>query len=81
MTINVTRTSGLNLLTAAITLWNTIYLEHAITTTGHPVDDPLLDHLSPLGWRHISLTGEYTWNNPRQPKAGKLRLLRRRATP
>jgi hypothetical protein len=30
------RASGLNLLTAAITLWNTVYLDHAITTTGHP---------------------------------------------
>ncbi|MEC5156101.1 TnpA family transposase, partial [Cryobacterium sp. CAN_C3] len=66
------RASGLNLLTAAITLWNTVYLDHAITTTGHPTDDPLLDHLSPLGWEHINLTGDYTWNNPRQPKAGKL---------
>ncbi|MFM9921335.1 Tn3 family transposase [Lacisediminihabitans sp. H27-G8] len=75
------RASGLNLLTAAITLWNTVYLEHTITTTGHPVDDPLLDHLSPLGWEHINLTGDYTWNNPRQPKAGKLRPLRRPGTP
>ena len=71
------RAAGLNLLTAAITLWNTVYLDHAITTTGHPTDDPLLDHLSPLGWEHINLTGDYTWNNPRQPKAGKLRPLHR----
>ena len=71
------RASGLNLLTAAITLWNTVYLEHTVTTTEHPADDPLLDHLSPLGWEHINLTGDYTWNNPRQPKAGKLRPLRR----
>ena len=69
------RASGLNLLTAAITLWNTVYLDHAITTTGHPTDDPLLDHLSPLGWEHINLTGDYTWNNPRQPKSVKLRPL------
>lgn len=75
------RASGLNLLTAAITLWNTVYLEHAITTTGHPADDPLLDHLSPLGWEHINLTGDYTWNNPRQPKAGKLRPLRHPGNP
>jgi len=71
------RASGLNLLTAAITLWNTVYLDHALTTTGHPTNDPLLDHLSPLGWEHINLTGDYTWNNPRQPKAGKLRPLHR----
>lgn len=75
------RASGLNLLTAAITLWNTVYLEHAITTTRHPTEDPLLDHLSPLGWEHITLTGDYTWNNPRQPKGGKLRPLRRPGNP
>ena len=40
-------------------------------------DDPLLDHLSPLGWEHINLTGDYIWHSPRQPKAGKLRPLRR----
>ena len=34
------RASGLNLLTAAITLWNTVYLDHAITTTGHPTCCP-----------------------------------------
>ncbi|SEO06915.1 Tn3 transposase DDE domain-containing protein [Cryobacterium luteum] len=62
------RASGLNLLTAAITLWNTVYLEHTITTTKHPADDPLLDHLSPLGWEHINLTGDYTWNTPANPK-------------
>jgi len=75
------RASGLNLLTAAITLWNTVYLEHTITTTEHPADDPLLDHLSPLGWEHINLTGDYTWNNPRQPKPGRLRPLRRPGSP
>ena len=52
-----------------------------ITTTGHPADDPLLDHLSPLGWEHINLTGDYTWNNPRQPKPGNLRPLRRPGSP
>jgi len=69
------RASELNLLTAAITLWNTVYLEHTITTTEHPADDPLLDHLSPLGWEQINLTCDYMWNNPRQPKPGKLRPL------
>ncbi|MEC5155348.1 hypothetical protein RCH23_002744 [Cryobacterium sp. CAN_C3] len=54
-----------------------VILEHTVTTTEPPTDDPLLDHLSPLGWEHINLTGDYTWNNPRQPKAGKLRPLHR----
>ena len=28
---------------------------------GLPVDDNLLEHLSPLGWEHINLTGTYAW--------------------
>jgi hypothetical protein len=56
------RASGLNLVTAAIVLWNTVYLEratHGLRGTGHAVDDVLLQYLSPLGWEHINLTGDY----------------------
>ena len=71
------RASGLNLVTAAIVLWNTVYLERAITTLS--AQDPTLDltlvqHLSPLGWEHINLTGNYTWRNPIKP--GRYRTLR-----
>ena len=58
------RASGLNLIVAAIVLWNTVYLEraiHALKTHGQTVDDTLLQHLSPLGWDHINLTGDYVW--------------------
>jgi len=58
------RASGLNLVTAAITLWNTVYLERAIETInnrGQMIDKSLLKHLSPLGWEHINLTGDYVW--------------------
>ncbi|PCS21217.1 Mobile element protein [Candidatus Enterovibrio escicola] len=61
------RASGLNLVTAAIVLWNTIYLEKAVETLrkqGIEVDDKLLQHISPLGWEHIALTGEYRWPSP-----------------
>jgi hypothetical protein len=47
----------------AIVLWNTVYLEpavQALTTRGYAVDESLLQHLSPLGWDHIALTGDYT---------------------
>ena len=57
------RASGLNLLTAAIVLWNTVYLDRAITTLnqeGNATDPELLRFLSPLGWEHINLTGDYT---------------------
>ncbi len=54
------RASGLNLVTAAIVLWNTVYLDRAIKALinqGQSVDENLLQHLSPLGWEHINLTG------------------------
>ena len=52
------RASGLNLVTAAIILWNTVYLERAVQALqeyGQITDLSLLRHLSPLGWNHINL--------------------------
>jgi TnpA family transposase len=58
------RASGLNLLVTAITLWNTRYLNRAIAALREAEDIPdhLLAHLSPLGWEHINLTGDYVWS-------------------
>jgi len=73
------RASGLNLVTAAIVLWNTVYLDRAIQAIknhGQPVDDNLLQHLSPLGWEHINLTGDYVWRQSRKVDRGKYRPLR-----
>ena len=59
------RASGLNLLTAAIILWNTVNLERTTALIHRfekqPVDQALLAHLSPLSWEHINLTGDYHW--------------------
>jgi TnpA family transposase len=47
------RASGLNLVVAAIILWNTVYLERAsrlLRQKGRNISDELLVHLSPLGW-------------------------------
>ena len=57
------RASGLNLLVTAIILWNTRYLARAITAlrASQEVPDALLEHLSPLGWEHVNLTGDYVW--------------------
>ncbi len=57
------RASGLNLLVTAIILWNTRYLERAVATLRQTEDIPdhLLAHLSPLGWEHVNLTGDYVW--------------------
>ena len=45
------RASGLTLLTAAISLWNTVYIERAIDSLrrkGIPINEQLITHLSPL---------------------------------
>src|SRR6185437_7810905 len=57
------RASGLNLLVTAIILWNTRYLERAVAALRQTEDvpDSLLAHLSPLGWEHVNLTGDYVW--------------------
>ena len=58
------RMAGLNLLAAIIIYWNTVRLEAAVRQRKHAglsVEPELLAHISPLGWAHILLTGEYRW--------------------
>ncbi len=57
------RASGLNLVVSAIILWNTRYLERAVDVLRKFEDVPasMLAHLSPLGWEHVNLTGDYVW--------------------
>ena len=78
------RASGLNLVTAAIVLWNTVYLERAtqgLADAGKPVDNDLYQYLSPLGWEHVSLTGDYVWRQSRKLEDGKFRPLRQLGKP
>lgn len=73
------RASGLNLVTATIVLWNTVYLERAtgaLHSHGQSVDDTLLRYLSPLEWEHINLTGDYLWRSSAKIGVGKFRPLR-----
>ncbi|CAM3546471.1 transposase (plasmid) [Xenorhabdus nematophila ATCC 19061] len=73
------RASGLNLVTAAIVLWNTVYLERAVKSLrehGYGIDESLLEYLSPLGWEHINLTGDYVWGSRTRIGNGKFRPLR-----
>ena len=70
------RASGLNLVVAAITLWNTLYLERAVTLLGKSVDTALLQHVSPLGWEHVGLTGDYLWHSDKRVAKGGFRMLR-----
>ena len=77
------RASGLTLVTAAIALWNTIYIERAIgasTRSGFAIDPELFKFLSPLGWEHINLTGDYQWRGHRLAQ-GRFRPLRTPSQP
>jgi hypothetical protein len=42
---------------------------------GQPLDENLLKHLSPLGWEHINLTGDYVWKQDRLIEKGFFRPL------
>ena len=69
---------------AAIILWNTVYLERAIRAlrdSGEDIDEKLLPHLSPLGWEHINLTGDYIWRQDKLVEQDKFRPLRPFQTP
>jgi TnpA family transposase len=72
------RASGLNLVVAAIVLWNTVYLERAVEAlkeSGQQIDDSLLINLSPLSWEHINLIGDYIWHQNKYVEQGKFRPL------
>ena len=72
------RASGLNVLCAAVALWNTVYVERAVEELkgrGIEITNEHLRHLSPLGWEHIALTGVYRWDLG-AASHGQLRPLR-----
>jgi Tn3 transposase DDE domain len=62
----------------AITLWNTVYLERATEqmAKSRQFDPALFQHVSPLGWEHINLTGDYTWHTNKRVAKGAFRPLR-----
>jgi len=72
------RASGRNLIVAAITLWNTVYLQRAaeMLAKSREFDSALLQHVSPLGWEHIKLTGDYTWHTNKRVAKGGYKPLR-----
>lgn len=73
------RASALNLVVSSITVWNTIYIEKAVQhlrNKGWEITDKHLEHLTPLGWEHISLTGDYIWNPNISTSLTNLRALR-----
>ena len=70
------RVAGLNLLAAIIIYWNTVKLGEAVFARRKAklaIPAEFLAHVSPLGWEHINLTGEYRW--PRTGSMGSERSL------
>ena len=60
------RAAALNLVVAAIVLFNCRYLDRvldALRSGGARIDPAHVAHLSPLGWDHINLTGDYVWSD------------------
>jgi hypothetical protein len=58
------RAAALNLVSAAIILFNCRYLGRAVDELGRggiAVNPAMLAQLSPLGWEHINLTGDCVW--------------------
>lgn len=45
----------------------------ALKRKGVKINEQLLSHLSPLGWEHINLTGDYIWKSNRILASGKFR--------
>ncbi|NKB84535.1 transposase [Ochrobactrum grignonense] len=48
----------------AIVYWNTLYLEPAfaeLNREGTITPPEIIKYITPLGWQHISLTGDYIW--------------------
>ena len=70
------RVAGLNLLAAIIIYSNTLKLGEAVFArrkAGLALPAEFLAHVSPLGWEHINLTGEYRW--PRTGSTGSAKPL------
>jgi hypothetical protein len=64
-----------------IVLWNTTYLQRAVDhlkRQGHHPQPGDLAHLSPLGWEHINLIGDYHWEASATLGLDQFRPLRTR---
>jgi len=70
---------ALGLVLNMIVLWNTLYIEAALTQLrqdGYPVRDEDVARLSPLLHDHINMLGRYTFSVPEAVANGELRPLR-----
>jgi TnpA family transposase len=70
--------SALGLVVNALILWNTYYMDEALTSLrqGQSVNQEDVARLSPLGHAHINMLGRYQFSLPTAVIAGKMRPLR-----
>ncbi|OJD99122.1 hypothetical protein A9485_03160 [Bacillus cereus] len=64
---------------SANVLWNTVYISRAVDALrvqGMNIPEEYLQHISPLGWEHITLTDNYVWNLNEKTNFNNLRPLR-----
>jgi TnpA family transposase len=70
--------NSLGLVTNAVIVWNTIYMEvalDAILNAGFVVNDNDKKRLSPLGHQHVNIGGHYSFDLSEEVLEGKLRPL------
>lgn len=72
------RASALNIIINAISIWNTLHLTKAVEyrKQAGSFNEDLLHHMSPLGWEHINLLGEYHFNSEKMVSLDTLRPLK-----
>ena len=71
----------LNLVTNAIIVWNTVYLQHVfqqLEQEGQPVSDDDAQHIWPTRHAHINVYGKYSFNTTAIRQQQSLRPLRQR---
>ncbi|KXY40043.1 transposase [Bacillus cereus] len=72
------RASALNIIINVISIWNTLHLTKAVKYQKRigSFNENLLHHMSPLGWEHINLLGEYHFNSEKLVSLDSLRPLK-----
>jgi hypothetical protein len=73
------RASCLHLIMAASAAWNAVYLSQAVEELkkrGEVVPEEYLPHITPLGWEHINLIGQYSFSHQSARSLDNLRPLR-----
>lgn len=70
--------SALGLVTNAVVLWNTMYIQKALDKLiqdGLVINDEDVARLSPLQYKHINVLGHYSFNLSEEVVRGELRKL------